>query len=311
MSYPPHRFIGSELMTHRMLQRLQGRGHDVVVVASDVTRKHTWEGVPVYPGDVPDGDVVVYHADNWKPVDGWGGLKVAVCHNSRVGVRVGVINSQPDLAVVNSHAMAGEVPYPRKMIVHPPVTVPKYRKSGDRVALINMEASSKVGPFWDVVAAMPDTKFLAVKGGYGVQAIPRRVPSNVKVLEHVDARRMRQEVWAETRILMVASETESWSMAASEAMAHGIPVIAHPLPGLRENLSTVGVWANRNKPDEWVDAIRFVNSAWDEFSVAVRHRAQVQEATFDREVEAWCDRLEQLWATSQRSSKRPLSATAR
>ena len=40
-------------------------------------------------------------------------------------------------------------------------------------------------------------------------------------------------------------------MAAVEALAHGIPVIAHPTPGLRESLGFAGTYVDRDNIDAW------------------------------------------------------------
>lgn len=294
LSYPPVRFLGAELMTHEMLKRLQRRGHDVQVIGQDITNPHVWESVTIRGGALPTGDLLIYHADFNEAAKDWRGPKVAICHNDRIGVVVGLRNTRPELATVNSNHMHTSVPYPWKMTVHPPVTVPPKPVHGEAVTLINMEKTSKVGPFWEVAAAMPDHQFIGVLGGYGEQDIRTPLPPNVTILDQVQPSEMAEKVWAKTKILLVPSATESWSMAASEAMAHGIPVIAHPLPGLRENLQGVGVWAHRDQPQQYVDAINRINASWDEHSKAVRARAVEQEKQFDTEVEQWCDRLEKL-----------------
>lgn len=294
VSYPPHRFIGSELMTHRMLSELANRGHHVQVVTMDPTEPYVRDGVRVQAGAVPHGDVLIYHPDFPKHAEAWSGPKVAICHNSRMGVQLGLYNTRPNLVVVNSDAMSKELPHPRKVVVHPPVEVPDRFTAGDAVGIINMEASSKIGPFWEVARAMPDRHFVGVKGGYGKQAIPPGRPrKNVTVLEQLPHDRM-DEVWSRIGILMVPSATESWSMVASEALAHGIPVIAHPLPGLVENLGRVGLWAHRDRPDEWVDRIRSLDSCWPELSALSRERALEQAEAWRREVDAWCVEVEKL-----------------
>lgn len=302
LSYPPHRFIGSELMTHQMLKALQSRGHDVTVVVREGDAPWGWDGIPVVGGELPRGefhplplgDVCVYHTEYYEgSVESWSGPKVAICHNSRIGVQLGVRNCPPDIVTVNSDGMRREVPYPRQLVVHPPVP-PVNPLHGDRVTVINMEETSKVGPFWDLVKMMPDVNFLGVKGGYGKQASPRgRRPRNVKVIEQVPPDRM-DEVWAETAVLLVPSASESWSMVASEAMAHGIPVIANPLPSLMENLSGVGLWADRDVPWQWVDRIRFLLGSWREHSVAALERAREQRERHLFELDVWCDAVEEL-----------------
>lgn len=287
VSYPPHRFIGSELMTHRMLSALQARGHSV----TSVTRRGLssgWEGIASRGGALPAGDVLIYHPDWVELVDGWTGPKVAICHNARMGVQLGIYNTEPDLVTVNSETMRSVL---GGIVVHPPVVVPRTQVSGDRVTIVGLEQSNKVGPFWDIVARLPEYRFLAVKNGYGEQHIPESLPPNVEVVDHTSA---MEPVWARTRMLLVPSDTESWSMAGSEAMAHGIPVIAAPLPGVQENLGAAGSWAQRDDVDQWVAAIRSVEGRWDALSSLARARAVEQAAQHSSELEAWCEAVEEL-----------------
>ena len=295
--YPPHRYIGSELMTHQMLTRLVRRGHDVTVVTKDPVEPYTWGGINVTDGPAPAGDILIYHVDYGHLASEWRGPKVGIAHNSRLQVQIGVRNTTPNILTVNSLNTSKEVPYHgKKMVVHPPVTVPDEQPAYiDRycITLINLESTSKVGPFWEVAASLPDYQFLGVKGGYGEQAIPDRLPPNVEILDQLPPSKMR-EVWDRTSILLVPSASESWSMVASEAMAHSTPVIANCLPGLWENLRGVAEWAERDDPRQWVNAIKRINDAWDDYSQAALTRAKKQEATFDLEVEQWCDALEKL-----------------
>lgn len=303
LSYPPHRFIGSELMTHSLLKRLAARGHEVEVVVRDGDAPWSWEGITVTGGSLPRGewhalpaaDVVIYHAEFYEgSVENWRGPKVAVCHNSRIGVQMGLYNVRPNLVTFNSATMQKELRQPG-VVVHPPVPTPQFRRHGSRVTVVNMEATSKIGPFWELVKLMPDVEFLGVKGGYGKQSRPRgRLPRNVKVIEQVRSDEMAERVWAETAVLMVPSVAESWSMVASEAMAYGIPVIAQPLPGLIENLQGVGTWALRDQPWTWVRGIRDILRSWDEFSAVALERAALQAERHESEAEAWCDAVEEL-----------------
>lgn len=286
LSYPPARFIGSELMTHSLLKRLGSRGHEVRVVTAKGRKFWSWEGVRVGPGPLPDGDVLIYHAEYTTAAEVWSGPRVAICHNSRMGVRIGLYNFPPDLLTVNSGTMAGQL---GGMVVHPPVPEPGVVSAGDRVAIVSLEAANKVGPFWDVAAAMPEVRFLAVRGGYGAQDV-RDFP-NVDVADHAAD---MGPVWAATGLLLVPSATESWSMAASEAMAHGIPVVASDLPELRENVAGAGLFVDRDDVDGWVSAVRAVLADRDRFSVAARARAVEQFAASEREAESWCDAVEEL-----------------
>lgn len=294
LSYPPHRFIGSELMTHRMLTALQQRGHDVHVTVKEEIDDYSWGGIHVTSDAALTGDLLIYHADFPLAAETWTGKKVAICHNSRMGVQLGLYNTRPNLATVNSNTMNAELPYHRKIVVHPPVDVPESFTPGNSIGLINLEKTSKVGPFWEIARALPDRTFVGVKGGYGHQHIPPgRRRSNVTILEQVPPADMHS-VWSQLRVLLVPSATESWSMVASEALAHGIPVIAHPLPGLLENLAGVGLWANRDDHNQWVEQLTWLETCWDEYSQASRARALEQSELAATELDRWCDALEAL-----------------
>lgn len=99
---------------------------------------------------------------------------------------------------------------------------------------------------------MPDVQFLGVKGGYDGQIIKKGLPN----LTYVDNTPYIQSMYAKTDILLVPSKEESWGRVAVEAMSSGIPVIAHPTPGLLESCGTAGIFCNRNDISAWVREIR-------------------------------------------------------
>lgn len=136
--------------------------------------------------------------------------------------------------------------------VLPPLVFPEDYKveKGSKVTIVNLNRN-KVGNFWQVAKGMPDVEFLAVKGAYSEQ-ITEDLP-NVEIWEHQSDIR---EVFKRTKILLVPSGYESWGRVATEAICSGIPVIAHPTPGLLENLSESGIFVDRNNTEGWVKEIR-------------------------------------------------------
>jgi len=54
-------------------------------------------------------------------------------------------------------------------------------------------------------------------------------------------------------------------MVGVEAMSSGIPVIAHPTPGLLESLDYAGIFVDRKDYKGWEDAIRELDDP-DEYS---------------------------------------------
>ena len=118
---------------------------------------------------------------------------------------------------------------------------------------------------------------LAVIGGYGPQDV-RELP-NVEVVPNVPGQRMRDEVYARTKILLMPSEYESWGRVGLEAMCSGIPVVAHPTLGLREALGGAGLFVHRDDVAGWRAAL---NDLADPITYGMWASAAVQRA---REVE--------------------------
>jgi glycosyltransferase involved in cell wall biosynthesis len=125
------------------------------------------------------------------------------------------------------------------------------------VTIVNLE-SNKAGRFWAIARRLPDIHFLAVLGGYGNQQVPRQIPRNVEVIDHVPSGQMDDRVWARTLVFLAPSARESWGMAATEALQRGIPVIACPTPGLRESLGSAGWFIDRDDVRAWCAALRLL-----------------------------------------------------
>ena len=82
---------------------------------------------------------------------------------------------------------------------------------------------------------------------------------------------------------------------AEIARKSGIPVIAHPTPGLQESLGGAGIFVDRGDIDGWVEAIRRLDDPDEYRQASQRALARVAQlnpqASLDRfakEVEALC-----------------------
>lgn len=140
------------------------------------------------------------------------------------------------------------------IVVYPPVYWKEYNVETTReyVTLINLNANKGGDILYKIAKAMPDVQFLGVKGGYDGQIIKKGLPN----LTYVDNTPYIQSMYAKTDILLVPSKEESWGRVAVEAMSSGIPVIAHPTPGLLESCGTAGIFCNRSDISAWVREIR-------------------------------------------------------
>lgn len=291
--YVPVRNAGAETMLHGMLSALARAGHDVHVSLSvQVGAPYVHDGVQVWSrveGSKPDhfrhlpgADVLVGHLENSEVAAYIGhlnGIPVVLLHHNTFAVSRKMMHfhgARVDLVVVNSAWMgedlaawhrASGLPQPRTVMVRPLVRTEDFalEQPGDRVTLVNLKklaedagAGFRMGKggetFWAIAERMPKTKFLGVTGAYGVQA-EGNLP-NVEVLPHVPGDRMRDEVYARTRVLLVPSSYESWGRVATEATAAGIPVVCHPTPGLTENLGDAGIYVDWQDVDGYVRALR-------------------------------------------------------
>lgn len=281
-NYPPRSRIGAFIATHQFMRHLAAKGHDVLVAAVSATGKGwTIDGVPVITGlrgrshlaDVARGyDIIVSHFG-----DGGSGQFVSK-RAEKPDVRIvhGHINTAPecDLLVFNSEASraaAKDIKVP-SVVCHPPTTLDEYVTSpGTMLTLINLSEDKGVKVAWKLADKMPNRPFLGVKGGYGRQIIPRS--PNFAVLPIMQ--NMRDGVYAHTRILLMPSAYETWGMTGIEAMASGIPVIAHPTPGLRESLGDAGIFVSRDDLAGWVREITRLDDPdeYEKASNAARKRA--------------------------------------
>ena len=308
-AYVPQHGAGAEWMAHTMLRHLVAEGHDVDVQLSNralIRDDYTVDGVRVHAlrdrndpvrmlAGPPRPDVLVTHLENTArasilarqaavPV-------VHICHNTLPYSKKWARDLRPALLVVNSQWMADDFaadfaehnrPLPRTEIIRPPVAVADYATTpGDRVTLVNLFPSKGSATFWALARRMPDVPFLAVRGGYGDQEIPDTLPGNVDLVDNTP--NIRDDVYARTRILLMPSFYESWGRVGVEAMCSGIPVIAHPTPGLRESLGDAGTFVDRDDVDGWETAIRALLKprAWARASKSAKARAAELDPTDD------------------------------
>ena len=299
LSAPPARFIGSELMTLRLARALQDAGHDVTVHPRvDCDAEHIHAGIRITPEPISDADIIVCHADYGIRARRAKKLAnvpiVAICHNTGPGVKIGLVNTHPDLAVVNSAAMQDALRITDALIVNPPAPQIVHMRPGRCITTLSLNELKGGAQFWQVTETLPRSPFLAVQGGYGKQLVEQR--PNVRVLEHVAPDELDRRVWRHTGIFLQLSESESWGMAAAEAIAHGIPVIAHPTPGVVENLGDAAVYVDRDDIVGIAEAIQAIQQDPARHRQRAQLRAAQHVATSQLQVAQWVAAIERLVA---------------
>jgi hypothetical protein len=219
-----------------------------------------------------------------------------------------VRTGKPALLVFNSEWMRADylqwlethkVPIPASIVVHPPVYGDDYRtEPGAHVTLVNLTEAKGARVFYALAEKMPDRKFLAVIGGYGEQII-RELPN---VTFQPNTANMRDDVYARTQVLLMPSDYESWGRVGVEAMYSGIPVLAHPTPGLVESLGPAGTFADRGDVKKWSTALKRLLGprGWITASKKSLRRAAELDPTED--LSTWVAAMERLGArTRQRA----------
>lgn len=316
-AYPPDHNAGAEWALHEMLRALVQQGHEATVWLSQwAASREPYEvdGVRVVPHGT-DGRfavaaaqaaVLVSHLENVPftacLARGHGVPLVVVCHNTFDLTWQPMASGSTTLAVLNSKWMLeeaaeyfhGQTQRPdRMLVVRPPVWPAEYRtRPGECITLVNCTATKGIGVLADLAGRMPDRKFLAVRGGYGEQQ-PPDLP-NVLVLDHMDGHRMRDEVYARTRILLMPSDYESWGRVGVEAMASGIPVIAHPTEGLTESLAAAGIFHDRENAGAWQTAIEALDDPTTYRAASRRAKARSKALDPARDLAAWCTAVEEV-----------------
>ncbi|MFF8784836.1 glycosyltransferase family 4 protein [Streptomyces sp. NPDC015125] len=316
---PPEHNAGAEHMLVSMLRPLVERGHDVSVWLSRYGKAHEvyeYRGIQVVPMEarldfataVRRADVLVSHLECVPSTSalarGYGKPVVVVCHNTHRPTFRDMAAGGTALAVYNSQWMQAEAEvffaeYPKSirpgdsLIVRPPVFADEYAtKPGKAITLINCN-EAKGGKVLEALARrMPDQEFLAVRGAYGEQILPD-LP-NVEVIDHVRGEDMRQRVYSRTRVLLMPSSYESWGRVGAEALASGIPVVAHPTPGLAESLGEAGIFVDRNDTAGYEAVIRKLLTPAEYRLASKRAKARSAELDPTAELAAWCDAVEAL-----------------
>ncbi|MGW7544678.1 glycosyltransferase family 4 protein [Streptomyces sp. NPDC054770] len=316
---PPEHNAGAEHMLVSMLRPLVERGHDVSVWLSrsgSAHREYDYRGIKVVPLESrPDfslaarqADVLLAHLETVPSTAAsareHGKPLVVVCHNTQQSTFHDMAAGGTALAVYNSLWMRVEaerffaeypeaVPPDNTLIVRPPVFVDEYAtKPGEAITLINCNVW-KGGQVLDALARrMPDQQFLAVRGAYGEQILPD-LP-NVEVVEHVRGEDMRDKVYARTKVLLMPSVYESWGRVGCEAFASGIPVVAHPTPGLCESLGEAGIFVDRNDVEGYEAALRKLGTAAEYRLASKRAKARSAELDPTKDLTAWRDAVEAL-----------------
>lgn len=242
---------GGEHYVHSLLKEL-AKKHDVTAFVSDDNLPNTTiDGVKVnYTDNIRDHefDLLITHfqktlesqqiaRDRFIPL-------VTLVHNNMPATKQWLKSSPPrGLVVYNSQWVKNDIGL-SGMVLHPQARpIKKHPKvKQDKVLLVNLIPEKGSDLFFELAKQMPHVKFLGVRGGYYKT---RQQQVNLPNLEIIDNTPDMDSVYSQTKIVLMPSSYESFGLIASEAAQIGIPTIAHPTPGLKENIGEVGILISR------------------------------------------------------------------
>jgi hypothetical protein len=267
----PQHNAGAESMLHAILEGLVERGWDAQIVAVEHRGEpYTRHGIPVCAlsdaqmrGPFAWCDVALTHLDVTPMAMAWaryGRPLIHLVHNHKQLEHHSVPDNGRHFPIWNSEWVAElwSTWQSAQIVCRPPVraadhaTRVPHRRKLHTATLVNL-LDQKGGPlFWRLARRMPEWSFLGVEGAYGFQVVPQPMPANGELQRQQEG---LTAVWERTSVYLAPSWYESWGMAAVEALASGIPVIAHPTPGLRESLGDAAIFVDRDDDQGWVDAL--------------------------------------------------------
>jgi hypothetical protein len=157
----------------------------------------------------------------------------------------------------------------------PPLITPPTRTNFSMypwITLVNFNKDKGADIFNQLALIDQTRKYVGIKGSHGAQEKP------VSQIELIDPTFDMEHIWKHTRILVVLSTYETWSLVASEAMLRGIPVVAaNHIPALKENCENAAVYVNRTNLDECISAFDTIELNYEMYSEKSRAQADLPD----------------------------------
>lgn len=313
------RSCGSEVVIHELLRAAAAAGHETEMWVTHQDSQRSWRGTEP---DITLDNVLIHRVRNvlnagqevraWRPdvivshhdhatfsiklARQFKARSVFLTHNN-FDINRRPLRARPDLTIWNSdwvrESLVEKFGQPKhSMTFHPPLTEGRHKveQTGDAITLCNLNADKGAHLFYELARAEPNRKFIGVVGGHGQQVIRKQLP-NVTIMEHgPDMKR----VWSQTRILLMPSIQESYGLVAVEAGLNGIPTIAHPTDGLKENLGAGGLFADRDSVAEWQHHLAVLDGPMEyaEASHYAKQRADDAEKATRATLKSWVEWIE-------------------
>lgn len=154
-----------------------------------------------------------------------------------------------------------ELPDAYTKVITPIVNYREYSIEEDKrnpiyVTLSNVNENKGGYLLVQLAEALPEMEFQGIIGGYRKQIVQSGLP-NLKYVKHTTE---IKDVYAQTWVLIMPSQEETWGRTAVEAMSSGIPVVVAPTPGLKECCGEGALYCDRDDLESWVTTLKKLKS---------------------------------------------------
>lgn len=262
-----------------ILRGLVKRGHECTMIALENSRDMVLDGIQILVPPPADPERSRWFIDQYRECD------VAMTHLNCTGhaMHLAMETAKPlvhlvhndkqlhfhnvrpiraQLLIYNSEWVRDASPMNPSIVVHPIVEPDGYRverPDPQTVTFVNLTVTKGALVFYELARRIFDTPFVGIRGAYGDQHNP---PTDVPNLTILEQRPCLRDVYANTKVVLMPSDYESFGRVAVEAACSGIPSIVHPTPGLKEALGPAGIYIDRKDVDAWeVELRRLLNDA--------------------------------------------------
>ncbi len=259
-TYGANKKQGADAMMQSLLEYLATRGCDITVGIDDCPEHYELNGVKVISSKhllgehYDNSDAIIVNIEMNHPA-----LILAKRFNKpvfQIAHNAENPTYQPYI-IYNSQSLKDQLRLPyESIIVNPPTYLKDWDDGIDHfeqpyITLVNCCPNKGAETLFSLATHLPHLKFLGIYGGYGNQM--SKGARNLRYWPFANP-----ISYSDTRVLIVPSKKESWSLAAAEAMASGIPVVCADLLGLRENCGGAAIYCNSIR--EYMDAILLLDT---------------------------------------------------
>ena len=255
--------LGGACVYHNNLAKaLRHRGHEVRVCSRTALHAGMFEGIEVNP--MGHRDALAKHADVVITTPIMCGAirhknKIIILHSDQP---IPTLEESVKVIYVAEHLRQKHMVPNRSMVFWPMMWLSNehWRADDDVHGLvfgaINVKPSKGSAALFDLAQRMPDNLFRFIVHDSDMWRVPKLPNIDIWPMLMYDAYWMNK-FYSKVDVMLLPSHTEGFCTVAMECAYKGIPVIATPIPGIKEVLGSAGIYC---EPQGLYDAAISINT---------------------------------------------------